>query len=172
MSMIQPQSVLAITATAGPKVVSDICHILDIRRDSGTDVIADETPEVCVRVMNCDRNNIDVSCYVLSSQEERLSKERHFVDHTPELIVLIIELTLDSILCSSSIFSGPANTPNQEAMRMQGNLLLEASLFMSGGNETLKRLLKTFRRRMTCVGALLSTTEGWMLLRVTKPKAR
>jgi superfamily II DNA helicase RecQ len=74
MAMIQPQSVLAITATAGPKVVDDICHILDIQRNIEVAGTAVRPSGDGIRVMNCDRDNIDISCYTLSSQEQRLSK--------------------------------------------------------------------------------------------------
>lgn len=59
---MQPQSILALTATAGPRVVDDICRGLNIPRDDG------------VKILNTDRNNIDVQCVILESQEERLEK--------------------------------------------------------------------------------------------------
>ena len=81
LTWIQPQSVLAITATAGPKVVQDICHTLGITQvnvSSDTEERLTTTKPVqedCgVHVMKSDRDNIDVSCYVLSTQEERLGK--------------------------------------------------------------------------------------------------
>lgn len=68
--MIEPQSVLAITATAGPPVIRDICRALSI------DATGDETEcqeESGIKRLNTNRNNIDVSCFMLSNQEERLS---------------------------------------------------------------------------------------------------
>jgi hypothetical protein len=79
MELIQPQSVLAITATAGPRVVDDICRTLGIPKSDNEasssvvdDAHWDETG--AVRVMKSDRDNIDVCCTILSNQEERLSK--------------------------------------------------------------------------------------------------
>ena len=68
MQMIQPKSVLAITATAGPRVVEDICRSLQIQTGP--------SPEDCdgVRVMKTDRDNIDVRCLLMESQGQRLEK--------------------------------------------------------------------------------------------------
>jgi len=78
--LIQPQSVLAITATAGPRVVGDICRSLGINgsADSPPESLAKDTQQCDggVRVMKSDRDNIDVSCMILSNQVERLSKVR------------------------------------------------------------------------------------------------
>jgi superfamily II DNA helicase RecQ len=77
MELIQPESVLAITATAGPRVVEDICRTLNITGDP-TDSSVAGAPQSDdsdgVRVMKSDRDNIDVSSLILSNQEERLSK--------------------------------------------------------------------------------------------------
>jgi superfamily II DNA helicase RecQ len=77
MELIQPESVLAITATAGPRVVEDICRTLNISgsaSESEAAAGAVQSDDSGVRVMNSDRDNIDVSCLILSNQEERLSK--------------------------------------------------------------------------------------------------
>ena len=80
IDMIQPQSILAITATAGPRVVDDICRTLKIQRNAdsrmrdGNDQHGSEKDGV--RVMKTDRDNIDVKCLLLANQEERLSKVR------------------------------------------------------------------------------------------------
>jgi ATP-dependent DNA helicase Q4 len=68
VNMIQPESVLAITATAGPKVVTDICRTLNIDKNMS------EEADNGVRVMKCNRDNIDVRCLLLTSQTERLKK--------------------------------------------------------------------------------------------------
>lgn len=60
--MIQPRSVLAITATAGPSVAHDICRTLQIPDCDG------------MKISKTDRDNIDVKCLFLDSQEERLAK--------------------------------------------------------------------------------------------------
>lgn len=86
MDFIRPKSILAITATAGPRVIQDICRALDISSPSShASCCIDDVPasmgkealttgdDCGVRVMKTDRDNIDVSCYFLSSQAERLS---------------------------------------------------------------------------------------------------
>ena len=87
LGFIRPKSILAITATAGPRVIQDICRALDISNATTTTVttrIPDDAPtsmgkealtggDCGVRIMNTDRDNIDVSCFFLSSQAERLS---------------------------------------------------------------------------------------------------
>ena len=72
MQMIQPEGVVAITATAGPRVVDDICQALEIRKTAAED----KSSESGVHVMTTNRDNIDVRCFVLSSQAERLNKVR------------------------------------------------------------------------------------------------
>jgi len=79
MSLIQPKSVLALTATAGPMVVRDICNTLCIPHDDGQCAINDEIPSsldssnngVGVKVLNCNRDNIDVFSLVLQQDDER-----------------------------------------------------------------------------------------------------
>ena len=65
VDMIAPSSVLAITATAGPKVVQDICQSLGIKSHEG---------EEGVLVLDSRRDNIDVKCHILGSHEERIGK--------------------------------------------------------------------------------------------------
>jgi hypothetical protein len=69
IDLIHPQSILAMTATAGPKVVDDICRTLRIENTSDTDFSG-------VRVSAPRRDNIDVKCLFLNTQEERISKVR------------------------------------------------------------------------------------------------
>lgn len=57
LDSIKPRSVLAMTATAGPPIVQDIVSSLDI----------EET-----KIMNSDRDNIDVYCQMVESEESRL----------------------------------------------------------------------------------------------------
>ena len=101
MDFIQPKSVLAITATAGPRVVTDICRTLNISI-SNTDEPACDDPNCGVRVTKTDRDNIDVSCFFLSSQEERLSavsslpvrkgkRRRILSTHTASDVVLVAD---------------------------------------------------------------------------------
>jgi ATP-dependent DNA helicase Q4 len=94
LSLIKPTSVLALTATAGPMVICDICNTLCIPFD-GQCTTTDEIPSsLCssadngggVRVLNCNRDNIDVFSLVLQDHDERrfllrkLLKEKKFED--------------------------------------------------------------------------------------------
>jgi ATP-dependent DNA helicase Q4 len=97
VDIIEPQSVLAITATAGPRVIDDICRTLRIENaDDSSSRSLDEPRTSCgVRVSSTNRDNIDVKCLFLDSQEERLSTVR-----------LLDNVKSDKyFLCSSSPFS-------------------------------------------------------------------
>lgn len=78
IDLIEPQSILAITATAGPRVVDDICRTLKI--DNGSPVLQQFAEKLAthvrcgVRISKTDRNNIDVTCLFLDTHEQRLSK--------------------------------------------------------------------------------------------------
>lgn len=71
LSKINPKSVLALTATAGPPVIKDICHTLHIRNPNreGENVI-----EAGTKVLSCNRDNIDVEIEFVNSDEDKLSK--------------------------------------------------------------------------------------------------
>jgi GRF zinc finger/DEAD/DEAH box helicase/SAP domain len=83
VDMIEPRTVLAVTATAGPRVVGDICQTLSIPSGasyaSSLQYNAPSTDDEAtgVRITKTDRDNIDVSCIMLNTQEERLSKVGH-----------------------------------------------------------------------------------------------
>lgn len=70
IELINPKSILAMTATAGPKVVDDICCTLGI----------DNATLSGVRVSKTNRDNIDVKCLFLNTQEERIAQVRHDVN--------------------------------------------------------------------------------------------
>lgn len=81
LELIQPESVLAMTATAGPLVIKDICDALEIphsdeidpenkKEEMNTNLLNESHG---VKVLAYDRDNIDVCCKVLSSEDERLS---------------------------------------------------------------------------------------------------
>lgn len=76
LEMIRPVSVLAITATAGPLVVQDICRALYIPRSATNDTACQSklSQDEGVRIMNVDRDNIDVRCSLFDTQGERLNK--------------------------------------------------------------------------------------------------
>ena len=63
IEMINPEATLAITATAGPRVIDDICKTLSIPKEGDG-----------LHVMNSDRDNIEVRSLMLGNQGERLSK--------------------------------------------------------------------------------------------------
>lgn len=69
LPMIEPKSVMALTATAGPMVVRDICNTLCIplNNTEGTDAVDADG----VKVLNCNRDNIDVFMLVLQTNDER-----------------------------------------------------------------------------------------------------
>jgi DEAD/DEAH box helicase/GRF zinc finger len=79
MDMMAPRSVLAITATAGPRVVDDICRTLRIEQPTVESTTANSIPSTETRnglgvlVSKTDRDNIDVKSFFLDTQEERLA---------------------------------------------------------------------------------------------------
>ena len=60
---------LALTATAGPPVISDICNTLRIENSFSVDDVKNSS-----LIMNCNRRNIKVSAQLLDNHEERLQK--------------------------------------------------------------------------------------------------
>ena len=86
--LIEPKSILALTATAGPMVVRDICNTLCIpfngrgldgkgqllpspEKQINESRVFDDSNSEGVKVLNCDRDNIDVFSLVLQSNDER-----------------------------------------------------------------------------------------------------
>lgn len=86
LDLMQPESVLAMTATAGPLVINDICDVLNIpqcakadsrsleRQNQPIENKTDCSDDHGVKLLAYDRDNIDVCCKVLSSEDERLSQ--------------------------------------------------------------------------------------------------
>ncbi len=68
---MNPQSVLALTATAGPPVIDDICSTLGIKIALDS---LDSTKDTSLKVLNCNRSNIEVSAQLLDNEEEKLQK--------------------------------------------------------------------------------------------------
>ncbi|CAB9501409.1 syndrome ATP-dependent helicase homolog [Seminavis robusta] len=72
LNLLNPKSVLAITATAEPRVVGDICNTLGIEQhekcSEGSTNAGDS-----LRILKTDRDNIDVECIHVTSIEERLA---------------------------------------------------------------------------------------------------
>lgn len=58
---------LALTATAGPPVINDICHTLQIPNP-------DSENENGTMVMSSNRDNIDVAIEFVNSDEDKLGK--------------------------------------------------------------------------------------------------
>jgi superfamily II DNA helicase RecQ len=97
LSTLQPRSILALTATAGPMVVRDVCCALDIPHDTQHEsIISRHIPDIheqikddtrmmaldneedtnvdCgVKVLSCNRDNIDVATLVFDHEEHRRS---------------------------------------------------------------------------------------------------
>ena len=90
LPLIEPKSVLALTATAGPMVIRDICNTLCIPHDglsldteghlSLPTAPTKNTDSNGVKVLNCNRDNIDVFSLVLQSNDER----RYLVSFIPK----------------------------------------------------------------------------------------
>lgn len=71
---MDPQSVLALTATAGPRVIDDICRTLCIQKlHRSHEDIVNET-----KILNCNRHNIEVSAHLFDNDDERLHKVNIF----------------------------------------------------------------------------------------------
>jgi ATP-dependent DNA helicase Q4 len=70
---MKPRSVLAITATAGPRVVNDIMHTLEIPSNDNSNDESSNIQEESIKIINSGRDNIDVKVKFLENHEERLS---------------------------------------------------------------------------------------------------
>lgn len=71
MLKLNPRSILALTATAGPPVIEDICHTLGVPLKSRE---TEDPTEDGTKVLSCNRDNIDVAVEFTSNDEERLAK--------------------------------------------------------------------------------------------------
>jgi hypothetical protein len=85
VDIIEPKSVLAITATAGPRVIKDICRSLKIEHGP---TIPSGDIEYGVKINRSNRDNIDVRCLMLTSQEERLAKVSDYYLNNEEVWAL------------------------------------------------------------------------------------
>ena len=68
LDFIEPRSVLAITATAGPPIVRDICLYLQIQAEEDSS----SSKASGVKILNSERENIDVFCRFMENDESRL----------------------------------------------------------------------------------------------------
>jgi len=79
LKIMKPKSVLAITATAGPRVITDIGETLGIELSSESISTNDskkkliEKEHESIKVIRTGRDNIDVMCKFMSNHEERLA---------------------------------------------------------------------------------------------------
>lgn len=71
ISKIDPQSILALTATAGPPVVKDICHTLGIQPPRENESLEQDQE---TQVLCANRDNIDVAVFYVQNEEERLKR--------------------------------------------------------------------------------------------------
>ena len=71
---IDPKSVLALTATAGPPVINDICNTLKIPHPQSCNKVM--PVESSVKVFDCNRENIDVSALFVQDEDQRLQMVR------------------------------------------------------------------------------------------------
>ena len=81
LDLVKPESVLALTATAGPQVIDDICSTLGIPPGRAPDFADSSLSESDntrrgevgdgVRVLSAERHNIDPAVLVLESEEDR-----------------------------------------------------------------------------------------------------
>ena len=76
LQLMEPRSVLAVTATAGSRVIGDITSVLGIDTTSRLDDEASGGEEKNVLIIDKPRYNIDVSCQFVESHEERLEMVR------------------------------------------------------------------------------------------------
>jgi superfamily II DNA helicase RecQ len=76
LQLMEPRSVLAVTATAGSRVIGDITSVLGIDTTSRLDDDASGGEENNVLIIDKPRYNIDVSCQFVESHEERLEMVR------------------------------------------------------------------------------------------------
>jgi superfamily II DNA helicase RecQ len=76
---MQPKSVLAITATAGPRVIEDIGETLGIGQANIESAATNQSEKLacmendCIKIIRSGRDNIDVMCKFMANHEERLA---------------------------------------------------------------------------------------------------
>lgn len=78
---MKPQSVLAVTATAGPRVIQDISNTLGIQSEVPAEN-SSLTKNENILVIDKSRDNIDVSCHFVENHEERIDMVSEFSTKT------------------------------------------------------------------------------------------
>ena len=120
LPLIKPKSILALTATAGPTVVRDICHTLGIPfdrhgLDSGDCLASPSMLKTSgVKVLSCDRDNIDVFSIILQSNDER----RYLVSVISYSRLLTQQFSSLSHICWI-LFIAPQNIEGEEYRLLQ-----------------------------------------------------
>jgi ATP-dependent DNA helicase Q4 len=71
--LMKPHSILAITATAGPRVIEDIRDTLEIPSNIPMKDFAAQDSDESIKIIRSGRDNIDVKVKFMENQEERLS---------------------------------------------------------------------------------------------------
>ncbi len=74
INYLAPKSILALTATAGKPVIGDICRTLRMIDHHGDSSIASmsNSKNNSVKVLSCNRDNIDVTAVFLQNEDEKL----------------------------------------------------------------------------------------------------
>jgi superfamily II DNA helicase RecQ len=90
LHLMKPQSILAVTATAGPRVIEDISKTLGIQSEApaeNSSLAEDDN----ILVIDKSRDNIDVSCEFVANHAERLEMVRNprnqCLENTPSNII-------------------------------------------------------------------------------------
>ena len=133
LPLIEPKSILALTATAVPMVVRDICNTLRIPFDghrlvgevslqspaAPTEASAtfdnDGMDSDGVKILNCDRDNIDVFSLVLQNNDER----RYLVSSIHSFPALSLIPVLVILICyqHASIATATQNIEGKEGRK-------------------------------------------------------
>ena len=74
---INPRSVLALTATAGPPVIDDICQSLQIPRQLSDGDNSDDQQSSGLNILRADRDNIDVKACFVDDEDARMRMVSH-----------------------------------------------------------------------------------------------
>ena len=168
LQLMKPQSILAVTATAGDRVIQDICHTLGIpSKCHGPNTSTDS--EDSILIVDKPRDNINVNCQFVESDDERLN----LVSAALKTQSYFLYSFKDShIHFSSQRFSNPSHPRNlPKCTPLLGFWQKDLSLFTYGGSEIPKLLQKHFSLLVSRV-ASSSIMEVWMLLPEAKLKAR
>ena len=100
LCQMNPKSILAITATAGPRVIKDIVEALDIETATNDNEIVDgmiaTDGKHGVKVIEKSRDNIDVTCQFVENAEDRLAmvRRKKGTDISIRVVIVVVIPTL------------------------------------------------------------------------------